>query len=265
VHPVLFEIGSFAVGTYALFALLGLVAGLWVSSWLASRDGLDRLQFVETGLWGFVVAIVTAKVFGVLTHLDTEDPVEAAREVLRYGGHFYAGFLGGVAFVVILFHRRGIEGLRGLDHLAPGLALAHALGRVGCFMAGCCWGKACDLPWAVTFTSERARDLIGVPLHVPLHPTQLYEAVAELVIGGVLVWAALRRPSFRGRQFLVYVVLYGGVRFVLEAFRDDPRGTFLGLPTSQAIAAVVVPPAALAWIVLARRHAATSRPAEGAA
>lgn len=255
-HPVLFEIFGFEVGSYALAALIALAAGLYVFQRLGRRDGHERWAHVEMGLWAFIVAILASKVFGAVVGFDADDPLGSLKKVLRFAGHYYVGFLAGATFLVLAFRRRGIPLLEGLDELAPGLALAHAIGRLGCFMAGCCWGGACDAPWAVTFTSDRAHELTGVPLHQALHPTQLYELGAELLIFGVLLLLHSRARIFRGHTFLSYVVLYGLVRFSLEFLRDDPRGTFgsTTLPTSQGLAIVSVVVAGLAYAALWRRR-----------
>ncbi len=258
-HPILFRIGDFPVGTYALAVLIALAAGCAVFSWLASREGQDRVTFLEMGLWAFILALGASKIFGVLVAFDRDDPWSSVNRALRFSGHFYIGFIAGVAFLVIALRRRGVPLARGLDWLAPALALAHGIGRLGCFLAGCCWGRACELPWAVTFTSADAHRLTGVPLGVALHPTQLYEAVAELIIAAILIWQFLKHRGKPGTTFLTYVLLYGIVRFLLEFVRADPRGEFVGMPTSQPIALVTAIAAGLALLVMSRRTAGGAR------
>jgi phosphatidylglycerol:prolipoprotein diacylglycerol transferase len=253
VHPILFELQGFPIGTYALAVLLALVVAVAVSSWLAGRDGHDRGRYAELCLWAFVVAILVSKVFGAVVGFDPEHPKRSIVEVLRFGGHFYAGGLATIAFLVVGFRRAGIPVLRGFDALAVGVAFGHVLGRLGCLMAGCCWGAPCDLPWAITFTSARAHDIVGVPLDVALHPTQVYEMLVELAIGAHLLWIELKSPSFAGRTLLRWILLYGTARFFLELLRGDPRGTVLGLSTSQAIAVVTVLAAAALHVILSRR------------
>jgi len=256
VHPVLFEIFGFVVATYALAALVALAAGVFVFQWLGKRDGHDSWTHVEMGLWAFIVALLASKVFGAIVGFEPSDPLGSLTRVLRFAGHYYVGFLAGATFLVLSFRRRGIALMEGLDELAPGLALAHGIGRIGCFMAGCCWGKACEAPWAVTFTSEKAHEITGVPLHQALHPTQLYEMGAEFLIFGLLLALHAKVRIFRGHTFLVYVILYGLVRFALEFVRDDPRGTFSAttLPTSQGLALLSIAAAAVAYAVLWRRR-----------
>jgi phosphatidylglycerol:prolipoprotein diacylglycerol transferase len=115
------------------------------------------------------------------------------------------------------------------DAFAPAIALGHAIGRIGCFSAGCCWGKPTHLPWAVTFRSPVAYQLVGVPLGVPLHPTQLYESAAEFAIFGILYWR-FARPHGRGDIISLYLVLYSVARFLVEFVRNQEQGSLWGTP-----------------------------------
>jgi phosphatidylglycerol:prolipoprotein diacylglycerol transferase len=134
-----------------------------------------------------------------------------------------------LALVFAYFYMRaqGLPVLATSDLFAPGLAIGHGIGRLGCFAAGCCWGKPTHLPWAVTFTNKDATT--GVPLGIPLHPTQLYEAFAEAIICGVLI-AQLRRPHRDGQVIGLYAVLYGCVRFAVEFLRAHDASNPLGGP-----------------------------------
>ena len=128
------------------------------------------------------------------------------------------------------------------DALAPGVVLGQAIGRLGCFAAGCCWGKPTSLPWAVTFTDVYASRAVGTPMDTPLHPSQLYESGAAFLIFAFLLWL-LPRKRFDGQVTLAYVALYSAVRFGLEFLRGDPeRGSWFGgtLSTSQVIAIVLL-------------------------
>ena len=123
---------------------------------------------------------------------------------------------------------------------APGVVIGQSLGRLGCFAAGCCYGKTAAVPWAVTFTDVYASRAVGTPLDTPLHPSQLYEALATFLIFAVLVWLAPRK-RFHGQVVLAYVALYSVARFALEYFRGDASRGFIGpFSTSQAVAIVLV-------------------------
>jgi len=125
-------------------------------------------------------------------------------------------------------------------------------------MAGCCFGKPTTLPWAVTFESAYAADNVGVPLGLPLHPTQIYEAVAELLIFLFLLAFERRGRAFPGRTFWTYVLLYGVTRFGIEFFRGDSRGMVGPLSTSQFVSVLAVP-LGVAMLIRLSRHRTTPR------
>jgi phosphatidylglycerol:prolipoprotein diacylglycerol transferase len=129
------------------------------------------------------------------------------------------------------------------DLFAPGIALGHVLGRLGCLLAGCCYGRPTDAPWAITFTNPLASANVGTPLGIPLHPTQVYDAGAELLILALLLATERRGRPFAGRTFWLYMLLYGLSRFVIEFYRGDDRGILMGVSTSQAVSLLVVPAA----------------------
>jgi phosphatidylglycerol:prolipoprotein diacylglycerol transferase len=121
--------------------------------------------------------------------------------------------------------------LQTCDVFAPGLAIGHGIGRLGCFAAGCCWGKPTTLPWAITFRNTNATT--GVPLNVPLHPTQLYEAFSEGIICLILIWQLNSQPKNGerdGRVIGLYGLLYGLVRFGVEFLREHDASNPLGGP-----------------------------------
>ncbi|HEX3086762.1 MAG TPA: prolipoprotein diacylglyceryl transferase family protein, partial [Pyrinomonadaceae bacterium] len=133
-------------------------------------------------------------------------------------------------------------------------------GRQGCFAAGCCWGKPTNLPWGVQFT-QAGHEVTDVPIDAHLHPTQLYESFAMLIVFFFLLWLH-KKKKFDGQVILVYAVIYATVRFLIEFVRDDPRGDLLGLTsltglsTSQMIG-VVVGIAALITLIIRWRRAST--------
>jgi len=152
---------------------------------------------------------------------------------LQAAGIFYGGLL--MALIVAWFYmrRKHLPMLATADVLAPGIALGHGIGRLGCFAAGCCWGAQCNLPWAVTFTKPEAHDLVGVPLGVPLHPTQLYEAIAEAIIFLILYWR-ISKPHRPGAIIGLYLVLYSTVRFFDDFLRDPQQPNPFGGPFNTA-------------------------------
>src|SRR5204863_1127444 len=126
-----------------------------------------------------------------------------------------------------------LPALQAADVFAPAIAVGHGIGRIGCFMAGCCWGVQCDRAWAVTFTSPEAHDLVGVPLGVPLHPTQLYEAIAEAVIF-LILYRRIAKPHRPGAIIGLYLALYATVRFFDDFLRDPQQPNPFGGPFNNA-------------------------------
>ena len=128
--------------------------------------------------------------------------------LLRAGGVFLGGFIAAVIAGVVLIRRYQLPGWRTMDAIIPSLALGHAIGRIGCLMAGCCWGRVCDLPWAVTYTDPQAAANVGTPLHIALHPFPAYAAIFNFALYGFLEWLYGRRLA-PGRVFASYLMLYG--------------------------------------------------------
>jgi phosphatidylglycerol:prolipoprotein diacylglycerol transferase len=146
---------------------------------------------------------------------------------LQSAGIFYGGFIAAFVFALVYMSRQGLPLLATSDMFAPGLAIGHGIGRLGCFAAGCCWGKPTQLPWAVTFTNKDVTT--GVPLGIPLHPAQLYEAFAEAIICSILV-RRLKSPHRDGQVIGLYLVLYGAVRLLVEFVRVHDASNPFGGP-----------------------------------
>jgi phosphatidylglycerol:prolipoprotein diacylglycerol transferase len=127
-------------------------------------------------------------------------------------------------------------------------------GRLGCLAAGCCYGKPTDVPWAIIFNHPAAAANVGTPLGIPLHPTQVYEAGAELLILVLLLATERKGRPFAGRTFWLYMLLYAISRFIIEFYRGDPRGLVMGLSTSQFISVVLAPLSIVMLIWLSRRE-----------
>jgi phosphatidylglycerol:prolipoprotein diacylglycerol transferase len=175
--------------------------------------------------------------------------------LFQSGGVFYGGLLAALPVAWWYARRHSLPGWATADVLAPAVALGQAVGRLGCFAAGCCYGRPTSVPWAVTFRDPYAGRTVGTPLDVALHATQLYESMAALALFGFLLWLS-RRRRFPGQVALAYIGLYAGARFVIEFFRGDAaRGVVFGgaLSTSQFIALLLLLGAAALYPQLARR------------
>jgi phosphatidylglycerol:prolipoprotein diacylglycerol transferase len=253
-HPILFEIGGFPVYTYGVLLAAAYLLGLQFALVRARARGLDANRVMDLGIWIIISALIGAKLLLLVVDIDAfrQNPRELLT-LMRSGGVFYGGLIAAVAVAFWYMRRHRMPLWPVCDAFAPGIALGHVIGRMGCFFAGCCFGKATDVPWAVTFTSEYASQNVGTPLNVPLHPTQLYEAGAEFAILGFLLFLERRWRPFPGRTFWTYLLVYGITRFIIEFYRGDPRGMIGDLSTSQFVSVLLVPLSIIMLIVLARR------------
>jgi phosphatidylglycerol---prolipoprotein diacylglyceryl transferase len=253
-HPILFEIAGFPVYTYGVLLAAAYLLGLQFALVRARARGLDANRVMDLGIWIIISALVGAKLLLLVVDFDTfsRNPRELLT-LLRSGGVFYGGLIAAVAVAMWYMRRHRLPVWSVSDAFAPGIALGHVIGRMGCFFAGCCFGKATDVPWAVTFTNEYAAQNVGTPLNVPIHPTQLYEAGAELIILGLLLVLERKGRVFPGRTFWSYMLFYGVTRFIIEFYRGDPRGMVGALSTSQFVSVILVPVSIVMLIVLSRR------------
>jgi phosphatidylglycerol---prolipoprotein diacylglyceryl transferase len=227
--PILFHIGWLPVYSYGVLVAAGVLLGLSYARREAPRLGLKPDYVWNLGIYMVLVALVVAKIWLVLSSWDyyRENPREIfSMTVLQSGGTFYGGVLGAMMTIIIYTYVKKIPILPLLDTFAFAVPLGHSIGRLGCFAAGCCYGKPTNVAWAVTFKSELAEQLAGTPLHVPLHPTQLYESAVEFLNFLVIVWLA-KRQRFTGQLVGTYFLLYGFERGTIEFFRGDPGRTLL--------------------------------------
>jgi phosphatidylglycerol:prolipoprotein diacylglycerol transferase len=250
-YPVLFRIGPFTLHTYGVFVAMAFLSAIALALREARRVGEDSNKVLDLCFYALVAAIVGSRILYVLVNWSVfrHDPLEILR--IWHGGLvFYGGFVGAVLTAVWYIRRHGLPFLKTLDIMGPSIAFGQFVGRIGCFFAGCCYGKACDLPWAVTFIHPESL----APKGVPLHPAQVYSSLNGLLIFLVLV-GLKRIKRFEGQIFWTYVLLYGVTRFVLEYFRDDERGMVIQgmFSTSQLFGLIMVGIAIAIMIILRRR------------
>lgn len=227
--PVLFRIGPVTMHTYGTLLATAVLAGLWLAQRRAAAHGLDGDRIWNLGVYALLAALVVAKVWLVFAEWDyfAANPREMfALGMLQSGGTFYGGVLGAVGVIVLYARVAKMPFLALADAFAPSVALGASIGRLGCFSAGCCYGRPTEVPWGVAFTSSYAHDLVGTPLHVRIHPTQLYDAVSAAVMFVALLWLG-RRRKFTGQLWAAFMMMYGATRFTTEFFRGDPGRTEL--------------------------------------
>ncbi len=237
--PILFKIGPIKIFTYGFFLALGFSSAVYLAGREARRTGLPMATFYDLCFYSILAALVGSRLLYVI--LEWPYFVAHPLQVLalwRGGLIFHGGLVAALAVAWFYISRHGLPWRTTLDALALGMPLGQCLGRLGCFSAGCCYGRPSNLPWAVTFTAPESL----CPIREPLHPTQLYEALLLLGVFGLL-YRLRTRKRFEGQLALSYLFLAGGVRFFVEFFRHpgDYRGPelFWQMPLTQLVALAI--------------------------
>lgn len=240
--------------TYGLLVSLGVLLGLWISVRNSQKQGIDPDNAWNLGIIVVMCGIIGAKILYIIndwSHYAAQPGDIFSLNTLQAGGVFSGGLIGAFAAAAWYIRRHHMPALATCDAFAPGLALGHAVGRVGCFAAGCCYGKPTSHFWGVTFTNPLAGTLVDTPLNQALQPTQLFEAAVELVNFFIVAWM-LKRKKFDGQIIGTYFFLYGVARFFLEYLRGDPgRGEVFGgiITGTQLVALCLIAAGGLVWWV----------------
>ena len=244
-HPVLFHIGGFKLPAYGFMIALGYAAAILYLMTVKSRAGavLNRDRAADLVFYSALAGILGAKAAYALTYWPELGPDTLSRLIyifksFPYGFVFYGGLAAGAAAFFFYCRRHKLDFLKTADHFAPALALAHGFGRLGCFLAGCCYGRPSGNSFGVIFTDPRC-EVPAAWLDVPLHPVQIYESAGNFLIFGGLVWLSRReKTSAAGMILSAYILAYSVLRFSLEFLRGDDRGgVWLGLSPAQAVSA----------------------------
>ena len=222
-YPKLFSIGNFDIYAYGFITMVAALISLLYMSYVAKRDFNIEGYKIQT----LAVLIIVSAVFGGKLFFFFEDPSFYFQSFSNLTKNFRTGFVfyGSLFFVIPVtiwyFKKEKWPLWPMMDYLAIMACILHGMGRLGCFLAGCCYGIPTDLPWGVTFSDSLSR---AKPLHVPLHPTQLYSAG---LIFSILVFLLMlkRHKRFDGQLFFIYIILYTAGRGIIEIFRgDEARG-----------------------------------------
>jgi phosphatidylglycerol:prolipoprotein diacylglycerol transferase len=253
--PVLFRIGSFYVPTYGVLIATAFLTGLAVTTRLARRAGLPPDKITNLAVYCAIAGIAGAKLFMFL--FDIRDYIRDPGQIfsmatLQAAGVFHGGFLVALIFAYLYLDRHKLPILSTMDVFAPGIVIGQAIGRLGCFAAGCCWGKVCYLPWGVRFRSQFAAP---VPIDKPLHPVQLYESAADLFIFLVL-YRRLAQAHRSGQIIGLYLVLYSTARFIIEFFREHEQALVGPFSLTQWIALALFALGAVLLVRTKKRAAA---------
>jgi phosphatidylglycerol:prolipoprotein diacylglycerol transferase len=234
-YPELFHIGPITIYTYGLLVASGFLLGIWWTARIGRQEGLDTQAVYDTAFWIVVGAIIGSRIAFIVVNYEyyLQNPV-AMFKIWNGGLVFYGGAIGASTAALICAKKYNMDFWAFADAAAPGVALGHSVGRLGCFFAGCCYGIETSVPWSVTFNNVKTMSPVGVPIH----PTQLYDAANEFSI--FLILTALRPwRKFKGQMWWTWVGLYAIGRSIVEIYRGDPRGAYFNgfISTSQLIAA----------------------------
>jgi phosphatidylglycerol:prolipoprotein diacylglycerol transferase len=224
VHKVAFQLGSFTIYWYGVLVALGFLAGLWTASRRALRGGICPEALLDLGPWLILGTIVGARGLYVISYWRQDFAGQPWWQIfnIRGGGLvFYGGLIGASLACISYVRLKKLPLWKTGDILAPSVPLGHAFGRIGCLMNGCCYGRFCDLPWAIHFPPEHETHGVGV------HPTQIYEASLNLGLYAFLAWQ-FRHKKFDGEIFASYLVCYAVLRAFVEMFRGDYPTRYLG-------------------------------------
>lgn len=216
-HPIAFDIGGFAIHWYGVLLAVGMLAGVWTATRRCVLDKLQPTVITDLAPWLVGGVIVGARTLYVITYWDTQFAGQSFWHILnlRSGGLvFYGGLIGAVIATYIYLTVQKLPKWKVADAMAPSIALGHSIGRIGCLMFGCCFGRTCDLPWAIQFPEDHSTH------PSTLHPTQIYESLLNFSLYLGLAWL-YRRKKFDGQVFGMYLIGYALIRSFVELFRGD--------------------------------------------
>lgn len=244
-HPILFEIGPVKVYTYGLMMAIGMFAAVYVARKLAPQLGINPDKITDMAVIAIVGGLIGSNINFVISydwHGFVADPLSIFRFWER-GLVFLGGLIGGALFAIVYIRRQKWPLWEITDICAIAIPLAYGFGRIGCFLGGCCYGRACQLPWAITF-----------PGHLfPRHPTQLYSMLLGFGLAAFAYWFR-RKRRFAGQSFLFYLLFYGGGRSVIELFREEPRAFGTPLSVAQFTGLLLILTVLVLYPILAKRN-----------
>ena len=257
-HPIAFHLGPLTIHWYGVMIALAFLAGLWTAARRARRENISSERIGDVVLWIMVGGILGARIVYVVTYWKDEFAGQPLSEIfmIQHGGLVYYGALIGSTIAGIIYIRwKKLPFWKTADVLAPSIALGNVFGRIGCLLNGCCYGRACSLPWAIRFPADN-------PLHpptTPVHPTEIYDALNNLIFYLLLAWL-FRRKKFDGEVFITYLVGYAIIRTIMEYFRGDypPDQIHFGLTPGELISIPIFITGLVLGIILSNRARKTT-------
>lgn len=243
-HPIICTIGPFTLYSYGAMIALGSLVFLFGVIKEGSEKGIQSAIFYDLYFWVLLSGLVGARILYILTNLRYFLSMPGEMFMIQHGGlSWFGGFCFGLLAVILVLKKNKLSFLKIADILVPYLALAQAVGRIGCLLNGCCYGRLSILPFAIALSGHEQR----------LHPTQLYSAFGLLIIFAILMLFKKKKTVIPGGVFSLYLVLYGLKRFIIEFFRADTIPTvFFNLSLFQIFALIEILCGVLLYIVLNR-------------
>jgi phosphatidylglycerol:prolipoprotein diacylglycerol transferase len=220
-YPILVKIGPITIHTYGFMMALGVAMAIWFVYVQGKKQGLQAEKLVDMAFFTIIIALIGAKLVLLFSNFSyyMKYPGEIF-SLARSGGVFQGGLAAGLIFALWYLHKHRIPTWKTGDVVGPALALGHGFGRIGCFSAGCCYGRECPNFLGVTFHNEYSHNLTGIPINESLHPVQLYESVLNFLNFFILFWV-LRKKRFDGQVFMLYIMNYSIIRYFTEFYRGD--------------------------------------------
>ncbi len=256
-HPIAFYLGSLPIRWYGVMMALAFLAGLWTATRRARLVNVHGDVIGDVTMWLMVGSIIGARFVYVTTYWKQEFAGQPFREVfmIQHGGLVYYGGLIGATLAGLghlAWKKRPVWKIA--DILAPSIALGSVFGRIGCLLNGCCYGRSCNLPWAIHFPADHETHGAGV------HPTEIYDALLNLTLYLALAWL-FRRKKFDGQILALYFAGYAICRTIVEFFRGDypPDHIHAGLFTSAQLVSLPILIAGLA-IFFWRKKSSCTKP-----
>ncbi len=224
----LISIGPFTVHAYGLFVALGFLAALTVTTKLAKSEGILPEQVMDMGFIIILFGIIGSRIGYILIKLTYY--IQRPFDIIKIweGGLVFSGGIIGVLLAIGWYAKRHQLSLRKLADLwAPAAALGQAIGRIGCLMMGCCYGKPTQVKWGIVFSNPKCL----APLDIALHPTQIYSSISGFIIFLIVLFVRSKK-RFDGQVFLWFLIIHSTARLAIERFRWDDRGSLLGTDIS---------------------------------
>ncbi len=249
--PDLFSIGPFTIHTYGLFVAIGFLTGLMVTVRIAKSEGINAQQVMDMGFVIILAAIIGSRLMYVLIHAShyIRNPLDIFK-IWQGGLVFSGGIICEILAMGWYVKRHHLSLWKVADLWMPAAAIGQGIGRIGCFMAGCCYGKPTDLKWGVMFTNPNSL----APLNEFLHPTQIYASLSSFMVFLVVLWVRANK-KFDGQVFLWFLIIHSTARLAIERFRGDDRGLLFGsaMSLTQLVAILILMASVVVLMILKSR------------